>query len=90
MSCIWYVGFALLWVKIINENYFEVTLVVMMCGILLGIECSLGILLGATMGVFFISYSGIIKGTSLENARIFNEGNNSNLILKIDELLDIN
>jgi hypothetical protein len=46
----------------------------MLCGIFLGIECSLGLLFGATVAVFFISYSGIIKGTALENARIFNEG----------------
>lgn len=53
----------------------------MMCGILLGIECSLGLLLGATIGVFFISYSGIIKGTSLENAKIFNEGHSIKYII---------
>lgn len=59
-------------------NLLTVTLTVMIIGSFFGKEATVGLLVGAVISGALLQFNGLIKGTTLENSRIYNE---SKLIL---------
>ncbi|CAD8124013.1 unnamed protein product [Paramecium sonneborni] len=54
-------------------NILFVTIMTLVFGSILGHAGSVAILIGACIAVLLIQYNGLIKGTTLENSRVYNE-----------------
>ena len=54
-------------------NILFVTIMILVFGSILGHAGSIAIMIGACIATFLIQYTGLIKGTTLENSRVYNE-----------------
>lgn len=57
----------------VSYNLLTVTLTVMIIGSFFGKEATVGLLVGAVIAGALLQFNGLIKGTTLENSRIYNE-----------------
>lgn len=57
----------------IAYNLLFITILLLVFGSILGQAGTVTMMIGIALAAFIIQYSGLIKGTTLENSRVYNE-----------------